>query len=59
MYDLVAEFVTDGNAKLYKYKSRNSGMSICICQVNGPIVGGYLTFGKVPIFCLLIYYFGS
>lgn len=47
MYDLVAELITDGNAKLYKYKSRNSGLTVCICQVNGPLVGGYLTFGKI------------
>lgn len=46
-YDLVAELITDGNAKLYKYKSRNSGLIVCICQVNGPLVGGYLTFGKI------------
>lgn len=45
-YDVVAEVVTDGNVTFSKYKSRNSGMTVCIAQVNGPLVGGYLTFGK-------------
>lgn len=45
-YDRIAEVLTDGRAKLSKYRSRNSGLTICIAEVNGPLVGGYLTFGK-------------
>ncbi|XP_054720900.1 uncharacterized protein C05D11.1-like [Uloborus diversus] len=40
-----SQILTDGGAELSKYVSKNSGMSICIAEANGPLVGGYLCFG--------------
>lgn len=48
-YHLINETITDGNAKLSKYRSHNSGLTVCIAEVNGPLVGGYLTFGEIEI----------
>ncbi|XP_035211557.1 uncharacterized protein C05D11.1-like [Stegodyphus dumicola] len=41
-YECIAEIVTDGGAKLTKYKSTTNGMTICIANVSGPLVSGYL-----------------
>lgn len=45
-YELVAEAVADGDVKLFKYKSKKSGMTVCTADINGPMVKGYFTFGK-------------
>ncbi|CAL1295066.1 unnamed protein product [Larinioides sclopetarius] len=41
-YECTAEILTDGGVKLSKYKSSKSGMTICIAEADGPLVGGYL-----------------
>ncbi|GFR13936.1 uncharacterized protein C05D11.1 [Trichonephila clavata] len=42
VYECIAEILTDGDIKLSKYKSTKSGMTICIAEADGPLVGGYL-----------------
>ncbi|GFX44862.1 uncharacterized protein C05D11.1 [Trichonephila clavipes] len=42
IYECIAEILTDGDIKLSKYKSTKSGMTICIAEADGPLVGGYL-----------------
>lgn len=46
IYECTAQIVTDGGAKLSKYKSTKSGMTICIGETGGPLVGGYLCVGE-------------
>ncbi|PRD20456.1 UNVERIFIED_CONTAM: Uncharacterized protein C05D11.1 [Trichonephila clavipes] len=39
IYECIAEILTDGDIKLSKYKSKKSGMTICIAEADGPLVG--------------------
>ena len=32
---------------VYKYKSRNTGLTVVIAQVEGPLVNGYFCLGKL------------
>lgn len=42
LYDVTA----DGNIPISKYRSKNTGISVFIAQVEGPLVNGYFCLGK-------------
>lgn len=42
-FQLISECVGDGDVKVTKYKSSQTGLTIVIANVEGPLVNGYLT----------------
>ena len=45
-YELLYEGKADGVIPVYKYKSKESGLTVAVCQVEGPLVNGYFCLGK-------------
>lgn len=45
-YELVYEGKANGVIPVLKYKSKDSGLTVAICQVEGPLVNGYFCLGN-------------
>ncbi|XP_060600571.1 uncharacterized protein C05D11.1-like [Ruditapes philippinarum] len=41
MFEKVGTVLADGNIPVAKYRSKKTGLSVCIAQVEGPLVNGY------------------
>ena len=46
MFDLVYTVTADGNVPVTKYRSKKTGLTVFIAQVEGPLVNGYFCLGK-------------
>jgi hypothetical protein len=45
MFEKVGTVLADGNIPVAKYRSKKTGLSVCIAQVEGPLVNGYFCLG--------------
>lgn len=45
-FKFLYEVKADGDIPIAKYKSENTGITVCIAQVEGPLVNGYFCLGK-------------
>lgn len=43
-YETLLKLMYEGEIPVTKYKSKKTGLKICICETEGPIVQGFLTF---------------
>lgn len=34
---------------IYMYKSKNTGITVCIAELDGPIINGYFNIGNVSL----------
>ena len=46
-FEFVCSVTADGNIPVSKYKSKETGITIFIAQVEGPLVNGYFCLGKL------------
>ena len=53
MFDLVYTVTADGNVPVTKYRSKKTGLTVFIAQVEGPLVNGYFCLGKYHQFSRL------
>jgi len=45
-YDVVYSVKADGNIPVTKYKSKKTGLTCVIAEVEGPLVNGFFCLGK-------------
>lgn len=45
MFEKVSSVKADGNIPITKYKSKTTGLSVIIAEVEGPLVNGYFCVG--------------
>lgn len=45
-FKLLYSVEADGNIPVSKYRSERTGLTICIANVDGPLVNGYFCLGK-------------
>ena len=46
MFESVYSVTADGNVPIVKYRSKKTGLTVFIAQVEGPLVNGYFCLGK-------------
>ena len=47
MFEIVYTVTADGNVPITKYRSKKTGLTVFIAQVEGPLVNGYFCLGKI------------
>lgn len=45
-FELVSTFKSNDIIPVHKYKSSNTGLTVVIAEVDGPVVSGFLCLGK-------------
>lgn len=48
-YEVVSSVKADANIPVTKYKSKKTGVSVVIAEVEGPLVSGYFCLGNSVI----------
>ena len=46
LFESVYSVTADGNVPIEKYRSKKTGLTVFIAQVEGPLVNGYFCLGK-------------
>lgn len=46
-FELICSLKSNDIIPVHKYKSSNTGLTVVIAEVDGPVVGGYLALGKL------------
>ena len=45
-FELQYEALCNGKVPVSKYRSKESGLTVCVAQIDGPIVNGYICLGN-------------
>ena len=46
MFESVYSVTADGDVPITKYRSKRTGLTVFVAQVEGPLVNGYFCLGK-------------
>lgn len=46
-FELLFSVKANNTIPVFKYKSKKTGLTVCIAQVEGPLVNGYFCLGNV------------
>lgn len=45
-FELICSLKAEDTIPVHMYKSTNTGLTVCIAEIDGPVVSGYFNLGK-------------
>jgi len=54
-FELISTAIVSDIIPIRKYRSKATGITVCIANVDGPLVNGYFCLGECKVFFIIYY----